>query len=76
MTEKEFICAALCNFGASGQKKAVKYCEENPKGEYTSDDWVAVFYNEPEVIKTGEARPLMKPLSMNGTHCYTTRQWS
>ena len=76
MTEKEFLYAAFCNYGQKGQDKAQKYIEENPKADYSCDDWVAVFYSDPEPIKTGEARPLVRPMVMNGTHCYTTKQWS
>lgn len=76
MTEKEFLYAALCNFGQKGQYKARKYIEENPKAEYSCDDWQAVFYSDPEPIKTGDARPLLNPMSMNGTFCYTTKQWT
>lgn len=75
MTEKEFVYAAFCNFGAIGQKKATKYCEANPKDKYTSDDWIAVFYSDPEPIKTGSKRPLVSHMIGNGTHCYTTKQW-
>lgn len=76
MSEKEFLYAALCNYREKGREKAQKYIEENPKSEYDCDDWIAVFYSDPEVIKTGDARPLVNPLSNNGTYCYTTRQWS
>lgn len=76
MTDKEFLYAALCNYRAKGQEKARKYIEENPKGEYTCEDWVAVFYSDPEYIKTGKERPLMSPIGEPGNYGYTTRQWS
>lgn len=74
MTEKEFIYAARCNFGQKGVNKTTEYCKEHPKAEYDSDDWRAVFYSDPEPIKTGAQRPLMNPMPNNGTHCYTTKQ--
>ena len=76
MTEKEFIYAASCNFGQKGINKATEYCKANPKSQYDCDDWQAVFYSEPEPIKTGDKRPLVRPMFGNGTFCYTTKQWS
>ena len=74
MTEKQFRYAASCNRMDMG--KCNKFLEENQKEEYTCDDWIACFYSESEPIKTGSDRPLMSPMSVNGTYCYTTRQWS
>lgn len=75
MTDKEFIYAAFCNFRDKGKKKAQEYVDAHPKAEYNCDDWVAVFYSEPDPIKTGGSRPLMNPMPNNGTHCFTTKQW-
>lgn len=76
MSPKDFLYAALCNFGGKGKEKAQKYIEENPKDEFTCDDWIAVFYSDPEPIKTGKDRPLMRPICDPNNHGYTTRQWS
>ena len=75
MTEKEFLYAALCNHGQIGKEMAQKFIEDNPKAEYSCDDWIALFYSAAEPVRTGLARPLMKQLRNNGTFCYTTKQW-
>lgn len=76
MTEKELLYAARCNGGAASVKKAEAYIQEHQKEEYTCDDWRAIFYSDPEPIKTGGARPLMNPISEPGNHGYTTHQWT
>lgn len=75
MTEKEFLYAAECNGGEKALKKAKEYIKEHPKDDYECDDWVAVFHSESDHIMTGDERPLRSPMFMNGTYCYTTRQW-
>jgi hypothetical protein len=76
MTKEEFLYAARCNFHKSGLAKAQKYIEKNPKDDYDDKDWVAVFYSDPEPIKTGKDRPLMSKIGEPGNYGYTSRQWS
>lgn len=76
VTEKEFIYAALCNFGAKGKEKAQQYTVNNPKEDYSCDDWVAVFHSDTECIKTGKDRHGMSRICERDNHGWTTRQWT
>ena len=76
MTEKEFIYAAQCNFGAKGKEKALAYTSGNPKADYSCDDWVATFHSDPEYIKTGNDRHGMSRICERDNSGWTTRQWT
>lgn len=76
MTEKEFVYAAMCNFGAKGKAKALEYISENKKDAYSADDWIAVFHSDPEPIKTGANRHGMSRICERNNSGWTTRQWT
>ena len=40
MNEKEFLYAARCHGGQKSIEKVQKYISENPKGEYSTEDWL------------------------------------
>ena len=70
MNRDTFIKQAV-SLGYVGKAEAVKWCKENPKSDYTEDDFIEL-YRHFDVFKHGETIPQGVWRQRNG---YKTTKW-